>query len=73
MEQKIGNSDTFIQPTASTEMPMATSAMNMGIPECTLSLPRLNEASEDLAKRGFGLGFQLVYPPTGNPPRVWTS
>ncbi|KAJ5454946.1 hypothetical protein N7530_012715 [Penicillium desertorum] len=25
---------------------------------------------EDLAKRGFGLGFQLLYSPTGNPPRV---
>lgn len=24
----------------------------------------------DLAKRGFGLVFQILYPPTGNPPRV---
>ncbi|KAJ5877235.1 hypothetical protein N7455_000700 [Penicillium solitum] len=27
-------------------------------------------AITDLAKRGFGLGFQFPYPPMGNPPRV---
>jgi hypothetical protein len=37
---------------------------------CSRSATALRMYYLDLAKRGFGLGFPFLYPPTGNPKRV---